>query len=49
MKLRYLGREGSCRYYWRIFRDGARIMYARVDGGILQPVAGGPIEWTGSH
>jgi hypothetical protein len=39
MKLRYIGRQGSCRYYWRIFRDGWKVLYAKVDGEILQPVA----------
>jgi hypothetical protein len=39
MKLRYIGRQGSCRYYWRIFCNGAKILYAKVDGGTLQPVA----------
>ena len=40
MKLRFIGRQGTCRYYWRIFRDGWRTMYAKVDGGTLGPVAG---------
>ena len=39
MKLIFIGRQGLCRYYWRVFRDGTRVMYAKVDGGILQPVA----------
>lgn len=39
MKLQYIGRQGGCRYYWRVFGNGARILYAKVDGGILQPVA----------
>lgn len=39
MKLMYIGRQGSCRYYWRIFRGGWKIMYAKVDGGTLQPLA----------
>lgn len=43
MKLRYLGRQGMCRYYWRVFRDGYCTMYAKVDGGTLQPVAGSPV------
>jgi hypothetical protein len=28
-----------CRYWWRVFRNGDRVMYGKVDGGILQPVA----------
>lgn len=39
MKLQYIGRQGLCRYYWRLMRDGSRIMYAKTDGGVLQPVA----------
>jgi hypothetical protein len=39
MNLEYLGRQGMCCYYWRVFRDGSKVLYARVDGGTLQPVA----------
>ena len=44
MKLQYIGRQGFCRYYWRIYNE-FKIMYAKVDGGILQPVAGGYIQY----
>lgn len=39
MHLQYIGRQGSCRYYWRLFCNGSRALYAIVDGGSLQPVA----------
>lgn len=41
IKLEYIGRQGMCRYYYRIFKNGTKVMYAKVDGGFLQPVAGG--------
>jgi hypothetical protein len=38
MRLIYIGRQGYCRYYWRVFRDGSKVLYAKVDSGVLQPV-----------
>jgi len=38
-----MGRQGFCRYWWRIFSNGAKVMYCKTDGGNLEPVAGSPI------
>lgn len=42
MRLRYIGRQGSCRYWWRLFSQGVKCMYAKPDRGTLGPVAGSP-------
>lgn len=39
IRLEYIGRQGMCRYYWRVFLNGTRVLYAKVDKGLLQPVA----------
>ena len=39
LKLQFIGRQGGCRYYWRLFRDSTRTLYAKVDGDVLGPVA----------
>jgi hypothetical protein len=30
-----------CRYWWRVFRDGSRVLYAKVDGGLVVEQASG--------
>jgi hypothetical protein len=42
-RLKYIGRQGFCRYYWRLFRDSRMppVLYCKVDGGhrLPSPVA----------
>lgn len=38
MRLRFLGKQGFCRYYWRDV-GGMRVLYYVIGAGVPRPVA----------